>query len=166
MNITDDKFHIVPGELVKYQLKIKREDFDPQTNDFQATIYWGLFGQSLTITREQTYHDEEWNLFVLFDTSGMVGTLKAVTEYLVSDTDADDGFRVCTDSQNIGIVSESPCCLKPRKCKKGTDERFVQWERIYRSDARTLYLNLRTSEGEYLKDINDQQLKVRKHNLI
>lgn len=161
----DDKYHIVPGELAKYQLIIEREDFDPAVNDFRATISWGLFGQSITITREQMFRDEEWHWFCLFDTTDMVGTLWAYTEYEVTDSDVEGDMRTCTDSQKIGIVSDTPCCKKHCRCKKKCD-RFVRWERIHRSDAHTLYLNLLTSDGRPITDSNLEQLKVKKHNLI
>jgi hypothetical protein len=71
-------------------------------------------------------------------------------------------MRECVDMQVIGFVTESSCLQLQRRCKKCVKSEFVEFNRIYRSDARTLFLNLRTMSGEYLKDSNGEQLRVRK----
>lgn len=164
--VTQDKFGIFQGELAKYQITITREDFDVQTCDFSIRLSWGMFGQYIEIPKSEMFRDEEWHMFFVFDTSDMLGPIKATTTYYVADTDVEGGMRECVDMQVIGFVTETACLQMQRRCNKCAKSKFVEFDRIYRSDARTLFLNLRTMSGEQLTTIDGSDLRVKKHNLI
>lgn len=164
--VTQDKFGIFQGELAKYQITITREDFDVQTCDFSIRLSWGMFGQYIEIPKSEMFRDEEWNMFFVFDTSGMLGPIKATTTYYVADTDVEGGMRECVDMQVIGFVIETECALMQPRCKSSQILRFVSFERIARSDAQTLFLNLLTVDGRPLTSVDGKHFKVKKSNLM
>jgi hypothetical protein len=164
--VTDEKFGIFKGELAKYQLTITREDFDVQTCDFSIRLSWGMFGQYIEIPKSEMYRDEEWHMFFVFDTSDMMGPIKATTTYYVADTDLADNMRECTDMQVIGFVVDSECSLMQARCKNNQTMRFVEFDRIARSDAQTLFANLLTVDGRPVTSVDGKHFKVRKSNLM
>lgn len=164
--ITQEKFGIFQGELAKYQITITREDFDVQTCDFSVRLSWGMFGQYIEIPKSEMYRDEEWHMFFVFYTSEMTGPIKATTTYYVEDTDVEGGFRECTDMQVIGIVVDTECALMQPRCKGGQTARFVEFDRVARSDAQTLFLNLLTVDGRPLTSVDGKHFKVKKSNLM
>ena len=164
--ITQEKFGIFQGELAKYQLTIIREDFNVQTCDFSVRLSWGMFGQYIEIPKSEMYRDEEWHMFFVFDTSNMMGPIKATTTYYVEDTDVEGGFRECMDMQVIGIVVDTECSLMQPRCKSGQTARFVEFDRVARSDAQTLFLNLLTVDGRPVTSFDGKHFKVRKSNLM
>jgi hypothetical protein len=164
--VTQEKFKICKGELAKYQITIKREDFDVKTCNFMVRLSWGLFGQYRDILKDEMYRDEDWNIFFVFETDDMTGPVKATTTYYVDDTDVDGAMRECTDIQVIGFVTDTSCQQMRKRCKPCGGTGFVEFDRIYRSDANTLYLNLRTVDGEPLRTSDGENLRVRKENLI
>lgn len=164
--VTQDKFGIFQGELAKYQITITREDFDVQTCDFSIRLSWGMFGQYIEIPKSEMFRDEEWHMFFVFDTSDMLGPIKATTTYYVADTDVEGGMRECVDMQVIGFVIETECALMQPRCKSNQILRFVSFERIARSDAQTLFLNLMTVDGRPLTSVDGKHFKVKKSNLM
>ena len=164
--VTQDKFGIFQGELAKYQITITREDFDVQTCDFSIRLSWGMFGQYIEIQKSEMFRDEEWHMFFVFDTSDMLGPIKATTTYYVADTDVEGGMRECVDMQVIGFVIETECALMQPRCKSNQILRFVSFERIARSDAQTLFLNLLTVDGRPLTSVDGKHFKVKKSNLM
>lgn len=164
--VTQDKFGIFQGELAKYQITITREDFDVQTCDFSIRLSWGMFGQYIEIPKSEMFRDEEWHMFFVFDTSDMLGPIKATTTYYVADTDVEGGMRECVDMQVIGFVIETECALMQPRCKSNQILRFVSFERIARSDAQTLFLNLLTVDGRPLTSVDGKHFKVKKSNLM
>lgn len=163
--VTQDKFGIFQGELAKYQITITREDFDVQTCDFSIRLSWGMFGQYIEIPKSEMFRDEEWHMFFVFDTSDMLGPIKATTTYYVADTDVEGGMRECVDMQVIGFVIETECALMQPRCKSNQILRFVSFDRIARSDAQTLFLNLLTVDGRPLTSVDGKHFKVKKSNL-
>lgn len=163
--VTQDKFGIFQGELAKYQITITREDFDVQTCDFSIRLSWGMFGQYIEIPKSEMFRDEEWNMFFVFDSSDMLGPIKATTIYYVADTDVEGGMRECVDMQVIGFVIETECALMQPRCKSNQILRFVSFDRIARSDAQTLFLNLLTVDGRPLTSVDGKHFKVKKSNL-
>lgn len=164
--VTQDKFGIFQGELAKYQITITREDFDVQTCDFSIRLSWGMFGQYIEIQKSEMFRDEEWHMFFVFDTSDMLGPIKATTTYYVADTDVEGGMRECVDMQVIGFVIETECALMQPRCKSNQILRFVSFDRIARSDAQTLFLNLLTVDGRPLTSVDGKHFKVKKSNLM
>lgn len=161
-----NSFIIHRGDVAKFQLSISHEDFDQMYDDFYAVIHYGMFGNSIRIDKCEMTCDEDGSWFVFFDTSSMVGMLKAETHYMVHDTDIDGMLRDVTDFQHIGFVTEDPClhfgCR--HSCHNSCDA-HVKWKRVFRSDTNTVYLKLRTSEHEPILDSDGEQLRVRKHNM-
>lgn len=164
--VTQDKFGIFQGELAKYQITITREDFNVQTCDFSVRLSWGMFGQYIEIPKSEMFRDEEWHMFFVFDTSDMMGPIKATTTYYVADTDLADNVRECTDMQVIGIVVDTEFALMQPRCKGGQTARFVEFDRVARSDAQTLFLNLLTVDGRPVTSVDGKHFKVRKSNLM
>lgn len=154
--------YIISGSEAKYQLTIDCQDFDQRVDDFSVVIRWGLQGTSMTIDRSKMFYDEEGNCFFTFTTAGMVGALMAECTYYVPDSDYPEGFRKEIDAQIIGCVVTSPC--RRRRCCMaiGCADSKVQYKRIGRSDANSLYMTLRTSEGDALTTSDGSVLKVKK----
>ena len=162
--IKNEKFVIFKGELAKYQITIDRDDFDVHTCDFSICLSWGMFGQQMEIKKEDMFRDEEWHMFFVFETDDMIGTIKATTTYYVEDGDVSGGYRECTDMQVIGFVTDSQCTMMRKHCKCGQSDGYVKFERIDKSDASTLYLDLVTMDGQPLTTANGERIKVRKNN--
>lgn len=163
----DAKYIIQEGDVAKYQVKIEHEDFDMARDDFQFTIQAGMLGQEVTITKSQMPCDEDGNWFLVFDSTGMMGKVTAVCQYWVPDSDMQYGEREEIDRQYIGFVTESPCPQFACECEcPSYEDSHVTYERVYRSDVHTLYLNVRTTEenGEHMNvlDSEGRQLRVRK----
>lgn len=163
--VTREKFGIFKGELAKYQLTITREDFDVQTCDFSVRLSYGMFGQYVDIGKNDMFRDEEWHVFFMFDTTEMTGPIKATTTYYLPDTDTDGGVRECTDVQVIGFVTDSSCQQMQRCRMRCRRSEYVTFERIERSDASTIWLELRTKDGEVLRTSDGEILRVKKTNL-
>jgi len=163
--MNDEKFGIFRGELAKYQITIDREDFDVQTCDLSIRLSWGMFGQYMDIRKDDMFRDEEWNMFFMFETDDMIGPIKATTTYYVEDGDVNGGYRECTDMQVIGFVTDSQCAMMRKRCKCVQADGYVMFERIDRSDASTLYLNLVTMDGQPLTTSSGEYIKVKKNNL-
>ena len=163
----DAKFIIQEGDIAKYQLEIKHEDFDMKRDDFEVMLSWGMLGQSLTVKKSQMPCDEDGNWFMMFDSKGMVGFVMATCHYWVPDSDFQSGFREEYDRQYIGFVTKNPCVQLDccGRCHADEDS-VVLYNRVWRNDVNTLYLNLRTTEenGEHLPvvDSEGQQIRVRK----
>lgn len=165
----DAKFIIQAGDIAKYEVKIEHADFDMARDDFEFTLLGGMLGQKVTVTKSQMPCDEDGNWFLLFDSTGMAGKVTAVCRYWVPDLDMPDGLREEVDRQYIGFVTESVCPKFACECEcPGPTDEHVIYKRVWRSDAHTLYLNLRTTEdnGEHLSlvDSEGQQLRVRKED--
>ena len=63
------------GDIAKYQITIRRDDFDMQNDDFTVTLKWGIASPaSMKIVKADMFHDEDWNVYFLFDTSLMLNT--------------------------------------------------------------------------------------------
>lgn len=154
---------IIPqGDIAKYQVIITCEDFDQQRDPFRVVIHAGIPDHPVTIDREDMTHDEDGNFFMLVDTAGMVGPMKAYCYYSVPDSDMEGGLREVVDMQWLAFVAVSPCpqLLCCKKCDES--DGHVVYKRVWRSDTKSMYLNLKSSEGEPIKTTDGQQLKVRK----
>lgn len=154
---------IQQGDVAKYQLEIERDDFSMIENDFSVKLSWGLLGQSVEIPKDKMYHDEEWNVFFLFDTSEMLGQITAECEYLVTDSDTESGYRREVDKRLLCFVNSSVCPRFPKKCCKCQDvnPRYVSYTRMTDSDLRTLYLILR-ADGKEVRTSEEEIVRVRK----
>ncbi len=158
-----EKDIIQKGDVAKYQLIIDRDGFDPQQCEFKVTLSWGIVNRGvMTIEREQMFHDEEWNLFFLFNSTTMLGMVTAECEYYVIDTDVEGGMRKNVDRQLLCLVADNGCAKLPRcTCKH---EGNVEYKRTMRSDANSLYAIVRVN-GEQVRTADHDVLRVRKHDL-
>lgn len=166
---------IQQSDVAKYQLIIDHEDFNPETDDFTVRLSWGFYGESIEIKKNEMYHDEEWNVFFMFDSTPMLGMITAECEYLVPDSDMganelvgteEELYRVNVDRQVLCLVTTSAtACLPKANCKCVCNtEHSVSYKRTLRSDARSLYAILRV-DFEIIKTSDDNIVRVRKHNL-
>lgn len=157
----EDKYIVYKGDSPKFKVTIHHADFDQHEDDYNVVLRYGLLGGEMTITKSDMYVDEDGDTYFMFDSSDMMGVVIASCNYWVHDEDFEGGLRKEVDMQNLCFVVDNPA---PRFCgdlQTGSDG-HVTYERVYRSDVKTLYLNLRTSEGENIKDVDGKQLRVRK----
>lgn len=162
-----EKIDIIQSpDVAKYQIMIEREDFDMQRDDFLVRLTWGFHGESLTINKEDMFHDEEWNVFFMFDSSNMSGMITAECEYNVPDTDAESGYRLSVDRQILCLVTTSATArLSKAACVcKCLEQHYVNYKRTFRSDAKSLYAIVRV-QPEIVTTSLGEPVRVRKHEL-
>ena len=161
MEAFDKKILVSRGDIAKFQIVITHADFDQQRDDFKVVLKWGMFNQSMTIKKSDIIHDENGNFFVVFDTSEMIGKVKAVCYYYVPDSDMESGIREDVNYQWLCFVTAAPnvnfCC----KFEPGGDGHVV-YTRVYAADVNVAHLNLRDSDKKNLLDSDGKQLRVRK----
>ena len=151
------------GDVAKYQVTIDHEDFDQQADSFKVILRWGFLNQSEEILKSQMPHDEDGNWFMLFDTDDMNGKIMAECHYFVPDSDIEGGIREEVDRQWLAFVTAEPNPKFQRCCNNtGEPDGHVTYKRVWRGDVNTLYLNLRTSDKEPIKDSEGNQIRVRK----
>lgn len=167
---------IQQGDTGKYQLVIDRDGFDPQTCDFTLRLSWGYRGESLEIRKEEMFHDEEWNIFFMFDSRKMLGAITTECEYLVLDSDVEeagvantgeyDWYRVNVDRQTLCLVTTSANAMVQKgACKCSCrEEHFVHYKRTLRSDSNSLYAIVRANQ-EIVKTSDGSIVRIRKSNL-
>lgn len=158
----DKDFIIQQGDTAKYHLTITHEDFSMKENDFFVILWYGMFGQFTKIDKSEMYCDEDGDWFMLFNSALAVGQVKAECHFFVPDSDDKTGIREEVDYQYIGFVTNNPCPQFACECKCGEGDGNVKYERVYGNDVKTLYLNVRTSDGEYVYTSDGEQLRVRK----
>lgn len=155
-----DKTRIVSrGDIAKFKIEITHADFDQQTDDFKVVLSWGMTNQSMTIPQEDIKHDEDGNFFIVFDSSEMLGLVKAACTYRVADSDMEIGYREEINYQWLCFVTANPTAKFCCKFEPGGDGHVV-YTRVYGGDIHTAYLNLRDSEKKNLLDSNGNQLRV------
>lgn len=158
----DEKFLIAKGDMAKYKLTIVHADFDMLRDDFFVVLKYGLMGKQLTIAKAEMTIDEDNEWYMIITSDDMMGMVTAICHYFVPDTDAATGLREEVDYQYIGFVTANPCphFNRCRVCEKS--DGHVTYERVWRGDVNTKYLNLRTSEGEPIQTVNGEHIRVRK----
>lgn len=147
------------GDTAKFQVIIRHEDFDQQTDPFRVVVHGGIPDTPVTIDRADMLHDEDSNFFMLLPTAGLVGPLKAYCHYFVTDSDLGSGQREEIDIQMLAFVTDTPCPRIPGGCGCVSNA-HVQYRRVYASDVNTAWLNLRTSEQQPIVDSEGRQLRV------
>jgi hypothetical protein len=157
----DRKYLVSQGDVAKFQIEITHADFDQQTDDFKVVLSWGMVRQSMTIEHKDIKHDEDGNFFIVFDSTDMLGLVKAACHYYIPDSDVKGGTREEINYQWLCFVTVDPtpkfCC----KFEPGGDGHVV-YTRVYAGDVNTAYLNLRDSNKENLLDSEGNQLRVHK----
>ena len=155
-----DKTRIVSrGDIAKFKIEITHANFDQQTDDFKVVLSWGMTNQSMTIPHEDIKHDEDGKFFIVFDSSEMLGLVKAACTYRVADSDMEIGYREEINYQWLCFVTANPTAKFCCKFEPGGDGHVV-YTRVYGGDIHTAYLNLRDSEKKNLLDSNGKQLRV------
>lgn len=157
----DKKWLVSQGDVAKYQIEITHADFDQQTDEFKVVLSWGMVRQSMTIEHKDIKHDEDGNFFMMFDSSEMLGLVKATCIYRVPDSDMEIGYREEINYQWLCFVTAEPTAKFCCEFEAGGDGHVV-YTRVYAGDVNTAYLNLRDSEKKNLLDINGNQLRVHK----
>lgn len=156
-----DKDRIIQqGDTAKFQVIIRHEDFDQQTDPFCVVLRWGIPEQTMAIDRYDMVTDEDGSFFMKVPTAGLVGPLKAYCHYFVTDSDMGSGQREEIDIQMLAFVTDDPCPHIPCCGQCGEADAHVTYRRVYASDVNTAYLNLRDSNKENLLDSNGKQLRV------
>ena len=161
MKKIDKDWIVSRGDIVKYRIKITHADFDQQTNEFYVVLTWGMFRRSMTIEHKDIIRDEDGNFFIVFDSSEMLGMVKAACHYDVPDTDMEGGTREEVNYQWLCFVTTDPTAQFCCNFEHGGDGHVV-YTRLYVSDVNTAYLNLRDSEKKNLLDSDGKQLRVHK----
>ena len=157
-----DKTRIVSrGDIAKFKIEITHADFDQQTDNFYVVLTWGMTNQSMTIPYDDIIHDEDGNFFIVFDSSYMLGLVKAKCIYRVTDSDLESGYREEVNYQWLCFVTADPTAKFCCKFEPGGDGHVV-YTRVYASDTNTSYLNLRDSNKQNLRDSEGRQLRVHK----
>jgi hypothetical protein len=155
-----DKTRIVSrGDIAKFKIEITHADFDQQADDFKVVLSWGMVKQTMTIDHKDIIHDEDGNFFIVFDSSDMLGLVKAACHYDVADSDMQSGIREEVNYQWLCFVTADPTAKFCCKFEPGGDGHVV-YTRVYGGDIHTAYLNLRDSEKKNLIDSNGKQLRV------
>ena len=157
----DKKWIVSKGDVAKFQIEITHADFDQQTDDFKVVLSWGMMRQSITIEHKDIKHDEDGNFFIMFDSSEMLGLVKAACIYRVPDSDMELGYREEINYQWICFVTANPTAKFCCKFEPGGDGHVV-YTRVYAADTNTSYLNLRDSNKQNLRDSEGRQLRVHK----
>lgn len=158
---------ITQGDTAKYKVEIVHADFDQQTDPFHVIIHCGMPDVAMTIDREQMLHDEDGSFFIIVKTTNrMMGWMKAECHYFVTDSDVENGARDEVDVQRLDFVTDEPCPRFAGRCDCCLSEEHphVVYTRIYRNDARSLYLNVRTSDKQPVVDADGKQIRVRKED--
>ena len=153
---------IQQGEEAKYNIRIEREGFTMQDDDFRLTLVWGMKGGRLDIPKSQMMENEAGNW--LFPTKEMTGIVTAVCEYDVPDSDYADGFRTEKEEQPLCFVNANMRLPQMMKDEGIYNGRYVSYERRMRSDVRSLYVVLRDVTGVILRDMNGLVQRALKKN--
>lgn len=161
MKKTDKNMIVSRGDIAKFKIEITHKDFDQQEDDFKVVLKWGMFKQSMTIEKADIIRDEKGNFFVFFDTSEMLGMVKAVCCYYVPDSDMESGYREEVNYQWLCFVTANPTAKFCCDFEPGGDGHVV-YTRVYASDVNTAFLNLRDSNKQNLLDSDGEQLRVHK----
>lgn len=157
----DEKRIVSRGDVVKFKVEITHADYDQQQDQFFVVLTWGMFNLSMTIEYADIKHDEDGNFFIVFDSSKMIGWVKAACHYYVPDSDVEGGVREEINYQWLCFVSAEPNPILCGDPGIGGDGHVV-YTRVYAGDVNTAYLNLRDSNKENLHDSEGKQLRVHK----
>lgn len=158
----DRKYLVSQGDVAKFQIEITHADFVQQTDDFKVVLSWGMVRQSMTIEHKDILHDEDGKFFIVFDSSEMLGLVKAECIYRVTDSDMEIGYREEFNYQWLCFVTADPTARFCCEFNPGGDGHVV-YTRVYAGDVNTAYLNLRDSNKENLLDSEGNQLRVHKN---
>ena len=95
-------------------------------------------------------------------TAGMLGRVRAECHYTVPDSDYEEGTREEIDIQFLAFVTDTPCPHIPCCGQCAEADGHVTYKRVWRSDTRSLYLNVRTADKQPVMDADGKQIRVRK----
>lgn len=153
------------GAIAKYEIAVSRQDFDVHFDNLNIVLSWGMNGESVTVTREELYFEDKpkGKCFFMFDTTGMVGYVKATCNYFTPDSDVEETeLRHDVDRQMLCFVSSTAnTALRPCR-RKEHEVRFVHYTPVYESNAKGMYELLRTADGELVRTEDMKIVRVRK----
>ena len=153
------------GEEVKFQITITQQGFNMNEDNFRVKLTYGMLSKELIITKEQMVSNDLDEWFFMFDTTGMVGRIKAECSFDVPDSDYPDGFRTEVDRQFILVVISHQ--LPARICVPvgDTQDHTVIYERTEQSDIAELYAYLTDRRGAHLLTSDGEKILVLKKNI-
>ena len=142
---------IQQGEDAKYRIKISMPGIFIQNTDyFEVKLSWGMFGHSMTITKDEMIFGDDENWYFVFNTDGMVGRVTAECTMRVPDNDFAGGFRDEVDKQYLCFVCTNPLpkflCAPKGSCEDDT----VVYTRTEDSDVASNYAFLIDAKERYL----------------
>lgn len=153
------------GEEVKYKITIDQTNFLMADNDFKVILTYGMMGKKLTIEKSEMISNADGEWFFVFDSSDMIGRVKAECIYDVPDEDYPDGYRTEVNRQTLCVVISHP--LPAKLCVPAADPQEGQtviYERTDASSVEQLYSYLTDRDGNYLVTADGDYLLVLRDN--
>ena len=118
-----------------------------ETCDFYVELIYGMRADKIVIQKSEMLYGTDGEYVLIFDTSKMIGKIKARFVWYCIDTDDDpDNRRQEVDEQIIGFVAATPCpqLIICEKCSsEGHD---VHYELTDEPDIAAKYLRLVATE--------------------
>lgn len=143
----DCKNILQQGDEAKYAMRIDKEGFNMETDDFYIELFWGMMGRTMKIEKTEMTFSIDGYYYFIFDSSEMVGRVSVKCTYFVPDTDCPDGMRTEVDEQLLCFVATVPlpqfACVPAPSC-----EHKVTYERSDQSDVASNYQYLASTEGD------------------
>lgn len=142
----DERNIIIQGERAKYIVTSTNPNFDMETGDFYVEIIYGMMGKKITIQKNEFLYAPGGEWVMSFDTSDMVGPIKARMVQVLNDTDIEPSHvRPEVDLQIIGFVVTTPC---PQflKCPCNSGTHVVKYVRTLEPDIAPMYMRLCVTE--------------------
>ena len=155
-----DKSRIIQrGTKAKFQVFVGYEGFSMVDDDFAIVLEWGMRGQTLSIPKADMITNDGGEYFIAFDTTDMVGKVKARCTSQVPDESV-GGTRQEVDEQWLCFIQSDPCVLPSCGCScSDDDDHQVLYERITTSDMTSQFSVLRDKALAWLRDVNGKILR-------
>jgi hypothetical protein len=135
------------GDKAKFIITSQNPNLNMETCDFYVELIYGMRSDKLTIQKEDMLYGTDGEYVMIFDTSKMIGKIKARFVWYCIDTDVDpDNRRQEVDEQYIGFVVDTPCpqfFTCPKCSNVGRD---VRYELTDEPDIAAKYLRLCVTE--------------------
>ena len=98
------------GDKAKFIITSQNVNLNMETCDFYVELIYGMRADKLTIQKADMLYGTDGEYVLIFDTSKMIGKIKARFVWYCIDTDVDpDNRRQEVDEQYIGFVVDTPC---------------------------------------------------------
>lgn len=155
----DTKNIIQQGERAKYIVTSQSENFDLAEDNFSIELIYGMLGKKITIPKSELVESASDGFIMSFDTSDMIGPVKARLVIEIPDIDMAAGERREVDLQVIAFVVTTPC-PKLFTCPACSGKHDVTYTRTEESSVASEYLRLCDCDGHPLATNDDLYLYV------